>query len=500
VHIVAPMNVRPWLLLAGLLAFLGCQQSKEESVTPGRAVAATDLCTELATIACETDKTCCTSSNVAAPSDAGPDVAAPADAGPVESCADTQLRRCRATLGRLLDDPRLAYVPERGGKLVDAVRAAAKTCWATPIRYDDVAAIFAGSGAVGTDCTPPEINGAELRSSSLSCAGDAACRLYLASDGTNEAACEARTETNADACSHAFDCGAARFCKLPNDWKPGLWGRCQPLRGEGWQCTSGRECESGFCGDDAKCGRRSQDQICLATGYRTIVLADAPVAYLRLGDAEGTSSASDASGGSRAGEYVGTIKHAADGALADGDRAIEIVEGDGHVKLPIGASLATARELAIELWISGASSGPILELRSTRTALRMARTGDKGDELRAAFVGADGKLVEMGSGGGKLDGAWHHVALTHDGTTGRLFLDGREIATVTTSLSLDAADVLYIGHRPAIDDAPPQALSGRIDEVAVYTRALVGKRFDRRRDAAKSGLLTNAFPVFSAVE
>ena len=65
---------------------------------------------------------------------------------------------------------------------------------------------------------------------------------------------------------------------------------------------------------------------------------------------------------------------------------------------------------------------------------------------------------------------------------------------------IDPTAVLYVGHRPAIDDQPPQAYRGRLDELAVYPNALAAKRFARRQSAAKSGAITNTFPVFATVE
>jgi hypothetical protein len=170
------------------------------------------------------------------------------------------------------------------------------------------------------------------------------------------------------------------------------------------------------------------------------------------------------------------------------------------VKLEIGDALAKETEYSIEGWVSAGDPGPVFELRgATRTSVRVYRGGDNGDELRAGFLNpTDGKLLETAPS--KVDGAWHHIVVTHDGTTGHLFVDGKEVGSVAAPFALDTSDVLYVGHRPAIESSPAQTLKGKYDEVAVYPKALKVGRILRRSEAARKGTITNTFPVFSLLE
>ena len=73
---------------------------------------------------------------------------------------------------------------------------------------------------------------------------------------------------------------------------------------------------------------------------------------------------------------------------------------------------------------------------------------------------------------------WHHVAGTFDGSTLRLFLDGKEVATATDSHGVAfggnavgiGADVAFDAQNPNV----PNTFSGLIDEVRIYNRALTG--------------------------
>jgi hypothetical protein len=71
-------------------------------------------------------------------------------------------------------------------------------------------------------------------------------------------------------------------------------------------------------------------------------------------------------------------------------------------------------------------------------------------------------------------GAWHHIALTRDGTTLRLFVDGTSVATSTASLGADQDQPLRIGGDTDPGAYSRNGLNGYIDEfrishVARYT-------------------------------
>jgi hypothetical protein len=66
------------------------------------------------------------------------------------------------------------------------------------------------------------------------------------------------------------------------------------------------------------------------------------------------------------------------------------------------------------------------------------------------------------------DGNWHHIGLTHDGTTTRMYVDGHLDAQVDVTRTTTLPGSLYIGALPST----PDHFKGQVDEVSVYNRAL----------------------------
>ncbi len=80
----------------------------------------------------------------------------------------------------------------------------------------------------------------------------------------------------------------------------------------------------------------------------------------------------------------------------------------------------------------------------------------------------DGTVEELQAGTVPI-GAWHHTAMTWDGTTMRLYLDGVEIASQAATGTLDADDAMpvTIGNTATAD----RPLDGTLDEVRVISAA-----------------------------
>lgn len=82
---------------------------------------------------------------------------------------------------------------------------------------------------------------------------------------------------------------------------------------------------------------------------------------------------------------------------------------------------------------------------------------------RLTLGGAENLVV--GTGGGVTLGAWHHVAMTWNGATIKLYVDGTEVASqpAAGTIANDAAMPVTIGGIASVD----RQLDGRIDEVRV---------------------------------
>lgn len=70
-------------------------------------------------------------------------------------------------------------------------------------------------------------------------------------------------------------------------------------------------------------------------------------------------------------------------------------------------------------------------------------------------------------------GEWHHVAASYDGTTWRLFLDGKVDAEKTVDATPRADSIQHFGIGTLLNStgAPSGALAGAVDEVRVWNRA-----------------------------
>jgi hypothetical protein len=134
---------------------------------------------------------------------------------------------------------------------------------------------------------------------------------------------------------------------------------------------------------------------------------------------------------------------------------------------------------SFETWFETSSGGVILSQQDVAPYLT------PGDNAPGAYVGSDGKLnVYLFYGENVLtgpypvnDGAFHHLAVTDNGVTQTVYLDGEQIASQSTYeygyattyyYQLGTGDTLYWGDANNGWDT----LNGLIDEPTVYSRAL----------------------------
>ncbi len=82
---------------------------------------------------------------------------------------------------------------------------------------------------------------------------------------------------------------------------------------------------------------------------------------------------------------------------------------------------------------------------------------------------------------------WHHMALSYDGATLRLYLDGQQVGSASAAGKVEKAGApLRIGGGP---DAPGDltgVIDGRIDSWAVWPRALSATEIDQRRQRGQA--------------
>ncbi len=218
-------------------------------------------------------------------------------------------------------------------------------------------------------------------------------------------------------------------------------------------------------------------------GYPQAVLASKPLAYWRLNEFSGPHAA-DAGPGNNHAEYVGNVAYflagpAPAGAVAGARRANRAPQlAGGHIKATIPG---LGDKYTVEMWFYNCMPGDARGLTGYLFA-RSAGGASPAAGDRLAIGGRDtaaGKLVFLGKEpGDAISGsraisvrAWHHAVFTRDGARVSAYLDGTPAPELAGDAGTDPAtlgDTLLIGS--AGDDL--FTFEGRVDEVAVYARAL----------------------------
>ncbi len=239
--------------------------------------------------------------------------------------------------------------------------------------------------------------------------------------------------------------------------------------------------------EEAAGGYRAEKEPPRPSPYAAAVLAAKPAVYWRLDDLEGPQ-ARNAANGQGLGEFETQIAYYMPGPRSP---AFPGFEADNHAPHFVGQRLVArvpdlGPSYTVEFWFYNCmptDARPETGYLFSRGPADVAEAA--GDHL--AIGGQEswpGKLVVHVSGAPptKLPGttdvplrnwvprqSWHHVALVRDGTDVTVYLDGRNQPEISGGTApAPASDEVFIGGRS--DDR--FNFEGRIDEVAIYRRAL----------------------------
>ena len=215
------------------------------------------------------------------------------------------------------------------------------------------------------------------------------------------------------------------------------------------------------------------------TRYQSVILADHPHAYYPLNDASGSTFAADASGNGYTGTYgtSGITLGAAPALPGDTtDTGVTSANTGGIATLPTAAAPATgAAPWSLEAWVVPQSAA----LDSGYHALVTFGTDAAGEMaglyLHGGSVIFTGYSDDSTPGAALVAGSLHHAAVTYDGATATVYLDGASVATKATVLAVAVAGV-QIGRN----------VTGKYDHVAatLYHVALYGYALSAAQVAA----------------
>jgi hypothetical protein len=245
--------------------------------------------------------------------------------------------------------------------------------------------------------------------------------------------------------------------------------------------SAATDAETGSAADGADAPSTTDASVLVdaaSSAYAAAVIADTPIAYLRLDEPSGTT-AKNAIAGGPSGIYVGTVVHRTPGAVGDGNHATDFDGTSAWIDLGDQFAFAGTAAYSLEIWMRPAS------VDNTRFLFdRGLRTGASGATYTLYF--GTGYLL---TARGTLDGgefgyasssitpplnAWTYVVSTYDGAQTRLFVNGEQVdEKVAGAIENTPGGRLSVGDKSR---GQFNKYAGSLDEVAVYDKALPAAR------------------------
>jgi hypothetical protein len=227
--------------------------------------------------------------------------------------------------------------------------------------------------------------------------------------------------------------------------------------------------------------------------YAAGVLADNAEGFWRLGEASGSSTARDERG-AHPGAYRGAPALAAPSLLSSepANSAVRFDGGDDYVEVSHSTTLSFGSSFSVEAWIKPEalpSAGGFASVLTKREAYSLQFNGPA---LEFTVVQPGGVRRRLQAPpGAVVAGQRYHVVATYDGSTQRLYLNGREMVSGPLNGVAYASDYpLYIGSW----DGTSEFFSGTIDEPAAYNTVLSPGQIKAHYDTA-----TGAAPPVESV-
>lgn len=228
--------------------------------------------------------------------------------------------------------------------------------------------------------------------------------------------------------------------------------------------------------------------------YAEAVLASKPRAYWRLEDMDGRQ-ARDATGHGLDAQLHPGFAFFLEGPESPGfsgprriNRAVHLAGGHITARVP---DLPASYTVEFWFWhgLPAEARGGIAELAQRgHDEAGPGKTGSF-DRLSTRADGAAYRLVfDAGAPGSKpLEGTttfpprtWHHVVLVRDGPHVTIHLDGqRDIEGPALALPSETPNALSFGGRAESASTTTTSLEGKLDEIAVYDRAMTGEEIVR---------------------
>jgi hypothetical protein len=215
------------------------------------------------------------------------------------------------------------------------------------------------------------------------------------------------------------------------------------------------------------------------SGYASLILADNPFLYWRLGETSGTTAV-DSSGNNRSGTYASGVTLGAASSLSGDSNPAISQEGSGKV-------YSNNSFLAASVFTFG------IRFKSTKTTLGLVDFAGSqttsGSFAPSLYVDGTGKLVFYTYFSGEIrvtspnaynDGAWHSVVCQMSSAGMKLFVDGFKVASASNTSTVGFTGYWIAGFSNRV----PASFNGNLDEFFVNHTALSETRIQEYHAAA----------------
>ena len=210
----------------------------------------------------------------------------------------------------------------------------------------------------------------------------------------------------------------------------------------------------------------------LTKGPLSIDLVDL-VGLWHFDEGSGVATVADSSGNGNTGTVVG----ATTGVAGKFDNALSF-DGDGdYVQLPASNTILNTDTFTIEAWfktsvnhpVYGGKEGRLVNLHWKDTASTAVSLYVEQDKIGLLYHKGSMQHVFVKREVDYFDNVWHHIAVTYDATTYRLYYDGVEIASQAGDFGGFGTYPAYLGTY----NGSQRFFNGLIDEVRIWKVALL---------------------------
>ena len=233
------------------------------------------------------------------------------------------------------------------------------------------------------------------------------------------------------------------------------------------------------------------------SAYAAVILADAPVEYLRLGEPAYQPTANLGSAGEAgtakalfAPDIIAGPKSPTFAGFGADNAALSFTSTNAYVSIGDSAALNFSGQITLEAWVQpAATQGTTAQILAhginfaADAAVSLAIT-DSGANYSVSSTDANGVHgVTFPVPAGDLGtSSWIHLAGTYDGSKWTLYRNGVVVASAASTVGAVTVDAQWaIGHN---GEGGGEVFAGGIDEVALFGKALSAVQIKAHYDAA----------------